>query len=160
MARDIEAGKSHDETVRDAEKNLTKAKILVGVKTMKYMVRGGRVSPMAGVIANLLNLKPIVSMKEDGEATIFGKAFSHKGSLKNIIKHIKKYSEKNRIREYCILHAHNVDAALEYNREMEKLIKKKPAYTMDISPVIGLNAGVGTVAIAFLLEGQEGGAEC
>lgn len=155
MARDIEAGKSHDETVRDAEKNLPRAKILVGVKTIKYMVRGGRVSPMVGVIANLLNLKPIVSMKEDGESTIFGKAFSHKGSLKNIIKHMKKYTEKSRVREYCILHAHNVDAALEYNREMENLIGKKSAYTMDISPVIGLNAGVGTVAISFLLEGQE-----
>jgi DegV family protein with EDD domain len=155
MARDIEEGKSHDETVRGAEKNLPRAKILVGVKTMKYMVRGGRVSPMMGVIANLLNLKPIVSMKEDGEATIFDKAFSHKGSLKNIIKHVKKYTEKNSVREYCILHAHNVDTALEYDREMENLIGKKSAYTMDISPVIGLNAGVGTVAISFLLEGRE-----
>jgi fatty acid-binding protein DegV len=35
---------------------------------------------------------------------------------------------------------------------MEKVFGKKPAYTMDISPVIGLNAGVGTVAVSFLLE--------
>lgn len=152
MARDIEAGKDHDEIVREAEKNLIRSKILVGVKTIKYMVRGGRVSPMVGVIANILNLKPIVSMKEDGESTIFDKAFSQKGSLKNIIRHVKKYMEKNRVWEYCVLHAHNVDTALEYAREMEKVIGKKPAYTMDISPVIGLNAGVGTVAISFLLE--------
>lgn len=151
-ARLIEEGKDHDETVRVTENILTGSKILVGVKTLKYMVKGGRVSPMAGVIANLLNLKPMVSMKESGEAEISDKAFSQKGSLKNIIKHMKKYNETRGIREYCILHAHNAEDALTYALEMENAIGKKPDYTMDISPVIGLNAGVGAVAVSFLLE--------
>jgi fatty acid-binding protein DegV len=33
---------------------------LVDVATLKYMVRGGRVSPLKGLFAKILNLKPII----------------------------------------------------------------------------------------------------
>ena len=153
VARLIEAGRTYDETVAEAEKMLPMAKILVGVRTLKYMVRGGRVSPMAGVAAKILNLKPIVSMGENGESKIFDKAFSQRGILKKILRHLKADARINRVREYSILHAHNVKDALAYAAEAEKIFGRKPAFTMDISPAIGLNAGVGTVAVSFLLEG-------
>jgi uncharacterized protein len=139
--------------VAEAERILPKAKILVGVRTLKYMVRGGRVSPMAGVAANLLNLKPIVSMGENGESKIFDKAFSQRGILRKILRHLKADARINRVREYSILHAHNLKDALAYAAEAEKIFGQKPAFTMDISPAIGLNAGVGTVAVSFLFEG-------
>lgn len=149
----IEAGRTHDEIVAEAERILPKAKILVGVRTLKYMVRGGRVSPIAGVAANLLNLKPIVSMGENGESKIFDKAFSQRGSLRKILRHLRADARTNRVREYCVLHAHNLKDALAYAAEAEKIFGQKPAFTMDISPAIGLNAGVGAVAVSFLLEG-------
>lgn len=107
---------------------------------------------MAGRIANLLNLKPIVSMKENGESTIFNKAFNRRGNLKNILRHLRKIAAGNRVWEYCVLHAHNPEDAHAYALETETIFGKKPAFVMDISPVIGLNAGVGAVAVSFLLE--------
>ncbi len=107
-ARLIEQGKSHDEVVAGIEKDLPRAKVLVGVRTLKYMVRGGRVSPMAGVVAKLLNLKPIVSVRESGESKIFDKAFSQRGLLRKILRHLRA---AGRIREYGILHAHNPEDA-------------------------------------------------
>jgi DegV family protein with EDD domain len=151
VARLIEEGKTHDEVVEDAHKTLPNLKILVGVRTLKSMVRGGRVSPMAGAIANLLNLKPIVSMGENGESKMFDKAFSQRGSLKNILRHLREYAVKNRVREYAILHAHNLKDARAYAAEVEKVFGKRCAYMMDISPVVGSNAGVGAVAVSFRL---------
>ena len=152
VARGIEGGATHDEAAAEADRVLLRSRILVGVRTLKYMVRGGRVSPMAGRIANLLNLKPIVSMKENGESTIFDKAFSRRGNLKNILKHLRKAAAGSRVWEYCVLHAHNPEDAKAYALETEVIFGRKPAYVMDISPVIGLNAGVGAVAVSFLLE--------
>jgi uncharacterized protein len=153
IARLIEEGKPHDEAVAEAVRILPAAKILVAVRTLKYMVRGGRVSPMAGRIANVLNLRPIVSMNERGESEIFGKAFSRRGSCKSLMQHLRRYAAKSRVREYNVLHAHNGEDALAYAAEAEKVFGQKPAYIMDISPVIGLHAGVGAVAVSFLLEG-------
>ena len=149
-ARLIEQGKTHDEVVAGIEKDLPHAKVLVGVRTLKYMVRGGRVSPMAGVVAKLLNLKPIVSVRESGESKIFDKAFSQRGLLRKILRHLRA---AGRVREYGILHAHNPEDAQAYAAEVESVVGAKPAFIIDISPAIGANAGVGTVAVAYLSEG-------
>jgi DegV family protein with EDD domain len=149
-ARLIEQGKSHDEVVAGIEKDLPRAKVLVGVRTLKYMVRGGRVSPMVGVVAKLLNLKPIVSVRESGESKIFDKAFSQRGLLRKILGHLRA---AGRVREYGVLHAHNPEDAHAYAIEVESVVGAKPAFIIDISPAIGANAGVGTVAVAYLSEG-------
>lgn len=151
-ARLIEAGLGHDEIAAEVERLLPRAKILVAVRTLKYMVRGGRVSPMAGLAGRLLNLKPIVSMAEGGESTIFGKAFSQRGTLRAILKQIGDYAGGRRVGEYCLLHAHNPEGARGYAEKLAGILGRPPAYTMDISPVIGLNAGVGAVAVSLLLE--------
>jgi DegV family protein with EDD domain len=152
IARLVEEGKSHDETVAEAERMLPNAKILVGVRTLKYMVRGGRVSPMAGAAAKLLNLKPVVSMGEEGEAKVFDKAFSQRGVLRKILRRMKAGLGAGRVRDYGILHAHNPKGALAYAEEVAAVFNAEPAFTMDISPAIGLNAGVGAVAVSFILE--------
>ncbi|HSA97045.1 MAG TPA: DegV family protein, partial [Acidobacteriota bacterium] len=150
IARLVEEGRSHGEVVAEAEKMLPRSGVLVGVRTLKYMVRSGRVSPMAGAVARLLNLKPIVSLRETGESKIFGKAFSQRGLLKKILRRLKSIARDGFAGDYCILHAHNPRDAAAYAGEVESVLGRPPAFTIDISPAIGANAGVGTVAVAFL----------
>jgi hypothetical protein len=78
IARAIEKGATHDAIVDQAARWVDDTRILVSVKTLKYMVRGGRVSPLKGLLANLLNLNPIVSMDADGNSMVSGKTFSQK----------------------------------------------------------------------------------
>ncbi len=153
IARLIEQGSSHDDAVADAERMLPKAKVLVGVRTLKYMVRSGRVSPMAGAVARLLNLKPIVALCESGETRIFDQAFSQRGVLRKILRHLRSDDGAGRVGDYCLLHAHNPHDALAYAAEAAAVFGKEPAFTVDISPAIGVHAGVGAVAIAFMNEG-------
>ena len=152
LARSIEAGRSHEEIVADAERILPNAKVLVAVRTLKSLVRSGRVSRMTGVLANLLNLKPIVSIGPDGGSRIFDKAFSQRGSIKKILGHATKYAAKFRILEYGLLHVHNPEGALAYAAEVGKIFGREPAFILDISPVIGLHVGSGAVAVSFLLD--------
>ncbi len=44
----LNEGKGHDETVSIIEKSIPAAKVFVSLRTLKYMVRGGRVSPVKG----------------------------------------------------------------------------------------------------------------
>jgi len=148
-ARLIEAGRSHDEIVSEVERVRPNVKMLVGVRTLRYMVRSGRVSPMAGAVARVLNLKPIVALKETGESTIFDKAFSQRGILRKTLKHLRR---AGRVREYAILHAHNPDDARAYAAEVEGVFGVPPTFIIDISPAIGANAGVGAVAVSYLVE--------
>ena len=151
-AQAIEAGMPHEEITKHVEEWIASSKLFVAVKTLKYMVRGGRVSAMKGAIANLLHIKPIITITEEGKTHNVSQAFSQKGLLKQIDKTVRKYVETHKVWNYCIVHAHNMPEALNYAADMEKIIGKPPAYIQDISPVIGVHAGWGTVAIGLLPE--------
>jgi DegV family protein with EDD domain len=151
-AHAIESGLPHDRIVQMAEKWIDDARILVSVRTLKYMVRGGRVSSARGLIARILNINPIVTLDETGKAVVFDKAFSQRANMEKVIKHIRSSGTGKKIWNYIVLHANNNDAAGWFSEKMEILTGKKPVSICNISPVIGANAGVGAASIAFLYE--------
>jgi DegV family protein with EDD domain len=151
-AQAIESGLSHDQIAGLAERWVKNARILVSVRTLKYMVRGGRVSAARGLIARILNINPIVTLDETGKAVVFDKAFSQRANMEKVIKHIKSAGTGKKIWNYIVLHANNHDAACWFSGKMEILTGKKPVSVCNISPVIGANAGVGAASIAFLFE--------
>jgi len=151
-AEEIFKGKSHEEIVKLAQEWISKTMILVDIQTLKYMVRGGRVSPMKGFLAKILNLKPIVSLDSDGKADAFGKSFNRRGNIKKIMRTIKDRTDREKLWNYAIVHAQNRERAEMYAEQIEGLIRRKPAYIMDISPVIGVHNGIGAVGIALMFE--------
>lgn len=151
-ARNIEAGMEASEIARRIAGMRKDSKIYVSVKTLKYMIRGGRVSKQKGFIARLLGLNPVVSMGEDGKSALFGRTFSQKSSLNKIYRHISEASEKQEIIDYIILHAQNEKGAAGAESSMTALCGKAPASVVNISPVIGMHAGNGAVAVSVLFK--------
>lgn len=139
-----------DEIMLQAKKWVDKTGIFVSAKNLKYFIKGGRVSSVKGFISRLLNITPIVSVDEDGKSFLFGKAFSQRSNMKNVMKHIEKLHSEHEVFEYIILHAQNEDTATWFTGKMKALINKDPVSVVNISPAIGMNAGPGTVAISII----------
>lgn len=152
LAQAIEAGKTSEELTSLAQSYVEKTKVFVDVATLKYMVRGGRVSPMKGLAAKLLNLKPIISLDEEGKGVAFGKSFSRQGNMEKIKKMLQDYAAKGEIWNYAIVHARAIDRAELYAANLEKLLGKAPAYIQEISPVVGAHNGIGVVGIGIMYE--------
>jgi uncharacterized protein len=150
VAQAIESGLSHDQIVSHAEKWIRDTRIFVSVRTLKYMIRGGRVSYLKGMIANLLNINPIVSMDENGSSYVFGKTLSQKANMEKVMDHIKQISENREIWNYVVLHAQNSEAASWYTLKMKELSGRDPAAVVNISPVIAGNAGIGAASVALM----------
>jgi DegV family protein with EDD domain len=148
-AKLIEEGLPHDEIVRRVEENTGETMIFVSVKTLKYMIKGGRVSRRKGAIANLLGIHPIVSMDKEGNSMLMGRTFSQKANINKVIDHIQEVGGDKDVEDYIVLHAHNEEAADVYCSKMKKLSGKDPVGIVNISPVIGMNAGLGTAAVAL-----------
>ena len=151
-AQAIEAGYSHDQVVHMAERWTNSAHLFVSVRSIKYLVRSGRVSIVRGLLARILNINPIVSIDETGKAILFGKTFSQKANMVKVMKHITKIHHGKKIWNYIVLHANNIDAAQWYSSRMEILTNKKPAFVVNISPVLGAHAGTGAAAVALLFD--------
>jgi DegV family protein with EDD domain len=151
-AQAIEEGYSHEQVVEMAQKWTEKVKIFVSVKSIKYLIRGGRVSAVRGLIARILNINPIVSIDENGKAVLFDKTFNQKANMEKVMGYITKICQENKIWNYVVLHANNDDAAQWYSAKMEAITMKKPVSVVNISPIIGANTGVGAAAVALLLD--------
>jgi hypothetical protein len=151
-AQAVESGFSHGAVVAMAENWIENTRIFVSVRTLKYMVRGGRVSAAKGLIASILNINPIVSIDETGKAVVFDKAFSQKANMEKVMGHIRKISDHNKIWNYIVLHANNIVAAEWFSEKMETLTSRKPVAVVNISPVIGANAGEGAASVALLYD--------
>lgn len=148
----IAQGISHDELVENINTWIPKSKLFVGAKSLKSFIKGGRVSPAKGFIGNLLNTKPIVTINEEGKALLYDKAFSYKGSLTKTLEHARKFVGDKKLWGYSIFHAQNPETAAWYATELEAITGQKPKYTMEISPVLAISAGIGSVGVALLLE--------
>lgn len=146
----IESGYSHDEVVSMVEKWIKKTHIFVSVRTLKYMVRGGRVSYVKGLIAALLNINPIVSMDENGSSFVFGKTFNQKSNMEKVMEHLSLICKDREIWNYIVLHAGNEDAASWYTQKMKDLCGKMPVAVVNISPVIAGNSGTGAASVALM----------
>jgi DegV family protein with EDD domain len=150
IAEAIERGLSHDLIVKQAEKWVSDSKIYVTVLTVKYLVRGGRLSMAKGLIARLLHVSPIISLDETGKAIVLDKAFNRKANMEKVISHIKKQMKERPLWKYIVLHANNPEAGEWYKNRMELITGQKPVSVVNISPIIGANAGVGASAVAFM----------
>ncbi len=152
IAKAIEEGLVHEQIVNLAENWIHNTRIMVSVKTIKYMVRGGRVSHLRGLIARILNVNPIISMDTDGKSMVFGKTYSQQANMEKVMDHFRELLQKNRIWNYIVLHAANPEAAAWYANSMKICSGLDPIAIVNISPVIGSNTGVGAASIAFMFE--------
>jgi uncharacterized protein len=149
-AEAIATGRSHDEVVAGIEAALPRARILVSVRTLDYMVRGGRVSPLKGLLATVLNLKPIVSLDPEGRSLLFGKSFSVQANLSKILAMVAADHRERPLRSWAIVHAGVPEAARAFADRVRAVVGSEPRYLMEISPVVSLNSGPGAIAVVTL----------
>jgi len=152
IARAIQNGENFKSINTEIPEWVKKSRLIVSPSTLKYFIRGGRVSPMKGLIAKILNVKPIITIDAEGKPQVHEKSFSQKSSIRKILRQIAAIVEKETIWEYAVVHANNNDLASGLALKLEKIIGKKPAFIYNISPVVGISAGAGTVAVSFLLD--------
>ncbi|MFO7889982.1 MAG: DegV family protein [bacterium] len=150
VAESVIINDSFKKIVTLAESLPAKVTILVSVKNLKYMVRGGRVSALKGIVAKILNLKPIVSLDKEGNSKLHGKAFSFSANINKIIAMVASHNNKHSIAEYAIGHAHNKTEAKMLEEKLIRTLGKPAEYIIDISPVIGSHAGTGAVSVSYI----------
>ncbi len=148
----INSGLTHAEIVEKIYQLIPKTKIMVSVANFKYMVQSGRVSPFKGYLARVLNLKPIITLDEEGKGVAFAKAFSRKANFNKIINIIKENHQKNPVTRYCIVHSQAPILAEQYRKSLLKILQKEPQYIEEVSSVVAMASGKSAVAVCIMSE--------
>ncbi len=151
-AEALERGATHEDIAQQAEEWIAKTRVWVDIATLKYLVRGGRISPMKGLVAKALHLKPIITLDAEGRGYPFGKSFSRKGNMKKILGLIRQFASEGKVWNTAVVHAQALPRAQAYAGKLEEMFGRPPAFVMDVSPVVGAHNGIGVVGVAAMLE--------
>ena len=82
----IEQGKNAGEIADILNAMKGKVKVAAGIDTLEYLYRGGRLNKAAATIGELANLKPVITVTEEGTVSILGKCIGKNKALQFIVK--------------------------------------------------------------------------
>ncbi len=69
------------ETIRDVR---SRVHLFIALESVEYVIKGGRVSKLGGMLATLLKIRPILTL-QDGELTMVQKPRSHKAAMEQLV---------------------------------------------------------------------------
>ena len=126
------------------------SEIIFTLPNLSYLIHGGRISHLKGLLANLLGIKPLIGVdKADGKYYERGKARTFQRAIQAIPAYIaSKFPEGTHLRAQ-IGHANNPDAASKLREATEALFKCDWLPDFTISPVLGAHTGRGLVGLVF-----------
>lgn len=144
-------GQSKEAILELVHQNREKMALYFLVDTLEYLQKGGRIGKAAAFLGTLLNIKPILSIDDEGEVTSVEKARGQKKAMNRLIELAKaKHGEKEL--DVIIAHAAALKTAEELKALIEAQLNVKSVSFTTVGPVIGTHAGPGTIAI-FALPG-------
>ncbi|MBC7961142.1 MAG: DegV family protein [Vallitaleaceae bacterium] len=151
VAKMLEQDKDIDEILKEVEfLRSNKIEHLFCVDTLKYLRKGGRIKASKAVIAEVLNIKPILNV-EDAVTQAFAKVRGRSKIIDFYVEHIKDTIdlEKNDM----ILVGHSQDQA--FAEKMIEAIRLQVGYKGEvilgeIGSIIGVHAGPGVLAVFYI----------
>lgn len=149
-ARMNEAGASMKEVQNWLEQNRLKLCHYFTVDDLFFLFRGGRVKKTSYLIANLVNIKPIMHMDDYGRLIPIGKVMGRKKSLNTIAEMVIRDIVDPEDQTICVSHGDCIEDVEYLKEKIEEKIKVKEWVINYVDPVVGAHSGPGTVAIFFL----------
>ena len=146
-------GKSAAQIVKSLEEIRGKVCLLGMLETLEYLVKGGRISKMAGFAGTMLNIKPVLTL-EEGNIKMLGKARGSRQSNNFLNETIANRGGIDFAMPICLAYSGTDDALLKgYVQNSQHLwlgmTDNLPVST--IGSTIGTHVGPGAIAVAFFV---------
>ncbi len=146
MARD---GKSRKEILAAVEDVRDRTHLFASLETLKFMAMGGRVGSLTAEMANVFNIKPILTIK-DGKLDLLEKARTRKKAWNRVLELTASSLGNGEIENIFIFQV----AAKKEAEEFEKLLREtipcpEVINLTDLTPGLSVHTGAGLVGVAF-----------
>lgn len=150
-------GKSAKEIKERLEANALQASIYLTVESLKYLQKGGRLSPSAAMLGAVLNIKPVLSIQGE-KIDAVAKVRGMKNCEKKIIESMQQDMATRfadvpveRIRLYVAGTLQSEDAIIRWKTTIQELF---PEYQIEYYPLpcsIATHLGPGSLALALAI---------
>lgn len=143
-----EKKKTAEEIVETIEAMKSNVKVYAALDTLEYLARGGRISKTTAAIGQLANIKPIITVSEQGEVTLLGKALGKNKAISQILQYLGELEIDSRFPVYAIYSYGTKNC--EHFQEKLSQAGVSVAKQMQIGPTIGTHVGPGAFGVVFV----------
>ncbi|NLZ94063.1 MAG: DegV family protein [Firmicutes bacterium] len=148
-ARAAKAGKSKEEILSQVNSSLAKVKVFFAVDTLEYLQRNGRIGKAAALLGGLLNVKPLLSVK-DGIIVPKEKIRGKAKAKERLIEIVAEEFGADVKGKAVVLHGNELNEAQELHQKVSQRFAFSEVMLSSIGSVIGTHLGPGVLAIAVL----------
>jgi DegV family protein with EDD domain len=145
----VEQNKPIEEIVDELERLKEKVVVAAALDTLKYLEKGGRLTKGQAVLGTLLNIKPIIGVK-DGKITVIDKIRGKNKAIKWFDEWIEKNNYDLSDKTVLLFHGRAYEQLKLLRDAIEKKYRIKNIIEQEIGAVIGTHAGPGVLGIGFL----------
>lgn len=145
-----EQGKSAEEIINELENLRGRIRIYAGLDTLEYLYKGGRLTRGEATVGNLVNLKPMVTVTQQGNVELCGKQIGIRHVYKQLAKIVREDAPDM---EYPIYFVYSYDKKncagfIQYlqKKELDFGVPK----LRGIGPTIGSHVGTGAFGIVYV----------
>lgn len=137
-----------------AEKARSQTGVYFALETLEFLKRGGRIGGAAAFLGTVLNLKPLLELR-DGRIESVDKVRTFSKTLERLLDLVEeKLADNPGPVRLCVIHG---DSPAEARQLLEGALHRfsssliTDAEISDVSPVIGTHAGPGALGLAFMV---------
>ena len=143
-AREARAGRSLKEIVNMVKATRPRAQVFALLDTLEYLRRSGRVSRVVAILGALLNVKPMINVKE-GDVLPVGRVRSRRKAVAQLISLVEEIAPLD---ELAVLHTRARQSAEGLADQLTALFPRERMIVAQVGPIIGTHVGPNGLGVA------------
>ena len=149
-ARALKAGWSKERVLALIERIGAATDSIYTLKELKYLIHGGRISHMKGLVASVLNIKPLIGVEKEGGTYVqLGQVRTFKRAVKGLVDLMaKQYAPGSELRVQ-VLYSYNPAGAAMLREQIDQRFDCTWLPVGPMSLVLGAHTGPSMVGVAY-----------
>ncbi|MCD6299693.1 MAG: DegV family protein [Dehalococcoidales bacterium] len=144
-AEAAKAGKNLEQVLDGVKQDVPNAHLLGLFDTLKYLQLGGRIGKAKALLGSILNVKPLITLK-DGEVAPAGQVRTRAKGIERLVDFVKNAQD---IESLAVGYSTTPDEAQSLAKQLSAIFTKEPIKIARLGTTLGVHAGPGTLLVAF-----------
>jgi DegV family protein with EDD domain len=144
-----QSGKNLQQVVKEVKEMISNIHVLGLLDTLKYLALGGRIGKMQALLGSVLNIKPMLTIK-DGVLTPAGRVRSRAKGIDILVDYVKNTAD---IQDLAVIYNTSLEEAQALVRRLGAVFPEERIRLARLGPALGVHTGPGILFIS--LRGRE-----
>ena len=145
-AKEAQAGARMDQVMDTAQQAMSRVHVRMAFDTLEYVRRGGRIGAARAFLGTLLNIKPILTIRNGVTTPV-----ARERTRAKAVEHLRRFAAGfTNIKEMAVEYTTTPEEAITLAQSLDPVFPKERIYISSVGAVMGTHLGPGALGVALL----------